>query len=469
MMDIPNSFDVHGRMLDDDELPAWLAEHSLGNRFGLAVLATDPAHEPMAPKAPALAIVAADGEGRYIDTATLTEDDEAALASWLGDPGPPKAVHDAKLVAHALARCGWALRGVTSDTASAAYLLRPEQPNLSLNELLVQYMRCALPLEDTEGPEQQLILQACAVLDLADVLDEELARIDSSSLFSRIELPVVRALSEMEIAGIAVDRTRLDAASANAVQLLDSTDAEGRTHPTFHRTGAAPYDGLNLRDVFVAGDGYAELMTAHYGEIEARVIAHLSDDAGLIGLINAGEDPYRALASHVFPLSSEEETTLLRRRVELMFDELTAPIGGEDHDFWRDLGEYLRAAVDDARRIGYCSTLLGRRRYLPDLDSGDRRFRETAERTALSVLIGGSAADIMKVAIINVHRAIDDAGLKSRMLLQVGSELVLEVADGERETLEAHVGEQMRGAYPLRAPLEVSIGHGSNWGIATRT
>jgi DNA polymerase I len=103
MMDMPNSFDIRGRMLQDNELAAWLAEHSLGNRFGLAVRGTDPAYKPK-PKAVALAIVAADGDGRYIDSATLTEDDEAALASWLSDPGPPKAVHDTKLVTQALAR-----------------------------------------------------------------------------------------------------------------------------------------------------------------------------------------------------------------------------------------------------------------------------------------------------------------------------------------------------------------------------
>ena len=470
---MPNSFDVHGRLLAEDELPAWLAEHSLGNRFGLAVRGTDPAHGRTAPKALALAIVAADGEGRYIDTATLTEGDEAALASWLGDPGPPKAVHDAKLVTHALARCGWALRGVTSDTASAAYLLHPEKPDLSLNELLVHHMRCALPTEDTGGTEDMedaeqavgtLILHACAVLDLADVLDEELARIDSSSLFSRIELPVVRALSEMEIAGIAVDRARLTGI-LNGFE--DEVASDGRIHRTFRRTEAAPYGTPNLRDAFVAGDGYVELMTARYGEIEARVIAHLSDDSGLIGALNAGEDPYRALASHAFPVSVDEATSQFRRRVELMFYEPTAPIAAEDHDLWRDLSEHLRGVVDDARGIGYCSTLLGRRRYLPDLDSGNRHVREAAERAALSVLMGGSAADIMKVAMINIHRMITDAGLKSRMLLQVGSELVLEVADGERETLAAHLGEQMRGAYPLRAPLEVLIGYGSNWGIAT--
>jgi DNA polymerase I len=203
------------------------------------------------------------------------------------------------------------------------------------------------------------------------------------------------------------------------------------------------------------------LMTARYPAIEARVIAHLSDDAGLINVLNAGEDPYRALASYVFPRSSDETTSQLQRRVELMLYESAVSIGAEDHDLWHDLTSFLRGAIDDARGIGYCSTLSGRRRYLSDLDSDNRHARETAERAALSFLIGGSAADIMKVGMVNVDRAIKDAGLTSRIVLQADNELVLEVAEGERETLAALLAEQMRGAYPLRAPLEVSIGYRS--------
>jgi DNA polymerase-1 len=217
MMDVSIGFDVRGRALHDGEIAPWLAEHSLGNRFGLAVVGTGLDHVS---KAVALAIVAADGDGRYIDVAALSSDDEAALVSWLADPGPPKAVHEAKLATHALAGRGWTLRGLTSDTALAAYLLRPEQRSSALNDLLVHHMRCALPTEAVDlqrfssrtnlgGPDEQavqsLILEACAVLDLADVLDEELARIGSSSLLGRLELPAQRVLAEMETAGIAVD------------------------------------------------------------------------------------------------------------------------------------------------------------------------------------------------------------------------------------------------------------------------
>ena len=419
MLIVSNGFDVRGRALQRGELAAWLAEHSLGNRFGLAVVGTTPAYDS---RAVALAIVAADGDGRYIDTAALTPDDEAALVSWLADPGPPKAVHDAKLAMHALAGRGWTLRGVTSDAALAAHLVRPEHRSTALNDLLVHHMRCALSTEPTEtievqrfsslthpgGPDEQavqaLILRACAVLDLTDLLDEELARIDSSSLLGRLELPVQRVLREMETVGVAVDRALLgrihDQLDEDATRLkhtvdglLNSIASDGRIHTTFQQTSAATgrlstskpelhnipielYAGRRIRDAFVAGDGYAELMTAGYGQLETRILAHLSG----------------------------------------------------------------HACLDDARRIGYASTLSGRRRYLPELNSRDAQVREVAERNALATCIEGSAADIIKMAMINVNQAITDAGLKSRMLLQVDDELVFEVAEWRTR----HVG----SAYP---------------------
>jgi DNA polymerase I-like protein with 3'-5' exonuclease and polymerase domains len=275
------------------------------------------------------------------------------------------------------------------------------------------------------------------VLDLADVLDEELARIDSSSLLGRIELPLARTLAEMEATGIAVDRAvlaqmRSPVEDVTVDTVLDSIASDGRIHTTFQTiagTGAIsssdpnlhdiplhPDDGGSIRDAFVPGDGYAELMTAGYADLDSRIVAHLSGDAT--------------------PAKSS------------------------------GVRDPLRGAIDDARGIGYCSTLLGRRRYLPDLDSRDRKLREVAERAALATLVQGSRADIVKVALINVSQAIKDAGLKSRVLLQVGDEMVFEVASGERETLATHVCEHLRGAYPLDAPLEVSYGYGPNWAAA---
>lgn len=466
-MDVSVGFDVRGRALHDGELAAWLAEHSLGNRFGLAVVGTEPGHDSKASKAIALAIVAADGDGRYIDVAALSADDEAALTSWLADPGPPKAVHEAKLATHALAGCGWTLRGVTSDTALAAYLLHPEQRSSALNDLLVHHMRCALPAEAAElrrfssrtnpgEPDERavpaLILRACAVLDLADVLDEELARIDSSSLLGRLELPAQCVLAELETAGIAVDRAvlaRIHEQSQSFDELLNSIASDGRIHTMLDQTSTATgrtsssnpnlhafsirIPDWRIRDAFVPGDGYAELMAADYGQIELRIMAHLSGDVELIEAL-------------------ETSTTKVEEQL--------------DPYFARGARDYLRGVLDDARRLGYASTLLGRRRYLPELNSGDRQVREAAERAALAMAIQGSAADIIKVAMINVDQAIKHAGLQSRMLLQVANELVFEVANGERDALSVNIREHMSGAYPLDVPLEVLVGYGPSWGAA---
>jgi DNA polymerase-1 len=205
--EVDAGFDVRGGALEAGELALWLAEHSSGKRFGLAVVGTHLAYDA---DATALAIVSADGEGRYIDTSALDPDDEAALASWLADPGPPKALHEAKLAMHDLAGRGWTLAGVTSDTALAAYLVRPGQRSFSLDDLSLRYLRRELRaenpeqqqlslLDDPEGTDDQavqtLILRAVAVLDLADALDEELARINSTSLLGGMELPVQRVLA----------------------------------------------------------------------------------------------------------------------------------------------------------------------------------------------------------------------------------------------------------------------------------
>ena len=125
--------------------------------------------------------------------------------------------------------------------------------------------------------------------------------------------------------------------------------------------------------------------------------------------------------------------------------------------------DYLATVVDEARRTGYTETLLGRRRYLPDLTSDNRQRREMAERMALNAPIQGSAADVIKVAMLGVDRALRSEGLASRMLLQVHDELVLEVAAGERAQVEELVRREMGAAYPLRAPLVVSVGHGRTW------
>jgi DNA polymerase-1 len=598
--EVDQGFDVRGGALEAGELAAWLAEHGQGNRFGMAVVGT---HLAFDADATALAIVAADGDGRYIDTATLQPDDEAALAAWLADAGAPKALHEAKLAMHDLEGRGWKLQSVTSDTALAAYLVRPGQRSFALDDLSLRYLKRELRADNPEQQQlsllddslnepggvddqavQTVILRASAVMDLAGALDEELARIDSSELLGNMELPVQRVLAEMETAGIAVDLNQLselqsefanqirDAAEAayavigkqinlgspkqlqvvlfdelempktkrtktgyttdaDALQslfdktghpflqhmlahrdatrlkvtvdgLLNSVASDGRIHTTFNQTIAATGRlsstepnlqnipirtdaGRRIRDAFVVGKGYDELMTADYSQIEMRIMAHLSGDEGLIEAFRTGEDLHSFVASRAFSVPIDEVTPELRRRVKAMSYGLAYGLSAyglaaqlkisteeakvQMEQYFNRFGgvrDYLHEVVDQARKDGYTSTVLGRRRYLPELDSSNRNVREAAERAALNAPIQGSAADIIKVAMINVDKALKDAGLKSRMLLQVHDELLFEVAPGERETVEKLVREQMGNAYPLDVPLEVSVGFGPSWDSA---
>lgn len=598
--EVDQGFDVRGQALVAGELAHWLAEHSAGKRFGVAVVGTHLAYDA---DATALAIVAADGDGRYIDTAALTVEDEEALATWLADPGLPKALHEAKLATHDLEGRGWKLAGVTSDTALAAYLVRPGQRSFSLDDLSLRYLKRELRADNPEQQQlsllddslnepdgvddqavQTVLLRANAVMDLADALDEELARMECSSLLGDLELPVQRVLAQMETAGIAVDLGQLgelqsefadmirDAAEAayavigkqinlgspkqlqvvlfdelempktkrtktgyttdaDALQslfektghpflqhllahrdatrlkvtvdgLLNSVASDGRIHTTFNQTIAATGRlsstepnlqnipirtdaGRRIRDAFVVGAGYTELMTADYSQIEMRIMAHLSRDDGLIEAFNTGEDLHSFVASRAFDVPINEVTADLRRRVKAMSYGLAYGLSAyglaaqlkisteeakvQMEQYFARFGgirDYLRDVVDQARKDGYTSTVFGRRRYLPELDSSNRNVREAAERAALNAPIQGSAADIIKVAMINVDAALKESKLQSRMLLQVHDELLFEVADGEHDALEKLVRDKMGGAYPLDVPLEVSVGYGRSWDAA---
>jgi DNA polymerase-1 len=284
--------------------------------------------------------------------------------------------------------------------------------------------------------------------------------------------------------------------------LLNAVSSDGRIHTTFNQTIAATgrlsstepnlqnipirtEAGRQIRDGFVVGAGYAELMTADYSQIEMRIMAHLSKDEGLIEAFNTGEDLHSFVASRAFGVPIDEVTAELRRRVKAMSYGLAYGLSAyglasqlkisteeakvQMEAYFARFGgvrDYLLEVVDQARKDGYTSTVLGRRRYLPELDSSNRNVREAAERAALNAPIQGSAADIIKVAMINVDAALKDSALKSRMLLQVHDELLFEVAEGEREELEALVRDKMGSAYPLDVPLEVSVGYGRSWDAA---
>ncbi|TQJ24038.1 DNA polymerase I [Micromonospora sp. A202] len=284
--------------------------------------------------------------------------------------------------------------------------------------------------------------------------------------------------------------------------LLKSVSDDGRIHTTFNQTVAATgrlsstepnlqnipirtEEGRRIRRAFVVGEGYECLLTADYSQIEMRIMAHLSSDDALIDAFNSGADFHATTASSVFGVPLDQVTPDQRRKIKAMNYGLayglsafglsqqlginTEEARGLMENYFAGFGgvrDYLHQVVARARQDGYTSTILGRRRYLPDLVSDNRQRRDIAERMALNAPIQGSAADIIKVAMLHVDTALREAGLRSRMLLQVHDELVFEVAPGEREALEALVRHEMGGAYPLSVPLEVSVGEGRDWNSA---
>lgn len=290
--------------------------------------------------------------------------------------------------------------------------------------------------------------------------------------------------------------------------LLRSVGDDGRIRTTFQQTIAATgrlssadpnlqnipirtEAGRQIRRAFVVGPGYATLLTADYSQIEMRIMAHLSGDEGLIEAFRSGEDLHSYVGSRVFSVPTDEVTPAMRSKIKAMSYGLayglssyglSQQLGIEVSeasalmtDYFERFGgvrDYLTGVVDEARATGYTATLLGRRRYLPDLTSDNRQRRETAERMALNAPIQGSAADLIKVAMLGVDRELTRRGLTSRMLLQVHDELVLEVADGERDEVEELVRTQMAAAGDgvpggaLDVALDVSVGVGDSWHAA---
>ena len=260
------------------------------------------------------------------------------------------------------------------------------------------------------------------------------------------------------------------------VQTIAATGRLSSTDPNLQNIPVRTEAGRRIREAFVVGAGYETLTTADYSQIEMRIMAHASRDKGLIQAFRSGHDFHTVMAApdavsiterarikamnyglayglSAFGLSQQLGIETSEARV--LMDEYFEQFGG--------VRDYLMGVVAEARKTGYTETLLGRRRYLPDLGSSNRQRREMAERMALNAPIQGSAADIIKVAMLDVESGLQAAGLASRMLLQVHDELVLEVAPGERDQVEALVRDKMSGAMALDVPLDVSVGVGRSW------
>ncbi|MGH3316507.1 MAG: DNA polymerase I, partial [Nocardioidaceae bacterium] len=528
-----------------------------------------------------------------VDAGEVSAEDDAALARWMADESRPKALHDAKGPALALSARGWPIAGITSDTALAAYLARPDQRSYDLADLTLRYLKRELRSDESESGQLTFetggddssadiaMVHARAVVDLAEALDQQVEESGGTELMATVELPLVPVLAAMERSGIAVDVDHLESlesefaqhvreaadeafavigkeinlgsptqlqvvlfdelgmpktkrtktgytTDADALQqlfiktehpflqhllrhrdvtrlrqtvegLLKTVADDGRIHTTFNQTIAATgrlsstdpnlqnipirtEEGRRIREAFVVGEGFDCLLTADYSQIEMRIMAHLSHDEQLIEAFRSGRDFHSVTAARVFDVETDAITPEQRSKIKAMnyglayglsAYGLSQQLGIETSEarqlmdeYFETFGgvrDYLRGIVDEARRCGFTETTMGRRRYLPDLTSDNRQRREMAERMALNAPIQGSAADIIKVAMLRVDRGLREEGLRSLMLLQVHDELVFDVASGERDRLEALVRREMGAAAELLVPLDVSVGVGRTW------
>lgn len=284
--------------------------------------------------------------------------------------------------------------------------------------------------------------------------------------------------------------------------LIAAINPDGRIHTTYGQTGTTTgrlssanpnlqnipirsADGRRIREAFEVGEGFETLLTADYSQIEMRIMAHFSEDEGLIEAFKSGEDLHRFVGSRIFGVEPKDVTAEMRSQVKAMSYGLAyglsafglaRQLGIENSeakklmgDYFQRFGrvrDYLRSVVDDARINGFTQTLFSRKRPFPDLASSNRVLRDNAERAALNAPIQGTAADIMKLAMIGIESDINALDLKSRLLLQVHDELVLEIYPGEWEKVEQIVVDRMSHAASLRVPLDVQIGRGANWNEA---
>ncbi|MBU6353139.1 MAG: DNA polymerase I, partial [Actinomycetales bacterium] len=266
---------------------------------------------------------------------------------------------------------------------------------------------------------------------------------------------------------------------------VTATGRLSSTDPNLQNIPIRTEEGRRIRNLFVAGEGYESLMTADYSQIELRIMAHLSNDQALLEAFAQGEDLHTTVGAEVFGVQPSQVDAEMRRTVKAMSYGLAyglsafglsqqldiSPSSAQelmDKYFTRFGGirHYLESVVATARTKGFTETIFGRKRYLPDLHSDNRMRREMAERMALNAPIQGSAADIMKIAMLAVDAELTKKKMESRILLQVHDELVLEIAPGESQAVEELVRIQMGSAYPLKAPLSVNIGIGPTWDAA---
>jgi DNA polymerase-1 len=312
-------------------------------------------------------------------------------------------------------------------------------------------------------------------------------------LFEKTSHPVLAALLRIRetkklattIEGLLVEIQKDKRIHTHFAQTVAATGRLSSVGPNLQNIPVRTEEGRKIRDCFIAGTGFDALLTADYSQIEMRIMAHLSNDAHLLAAFESGEDLHATVAAEVFGVKATDVDPEMRRQIKAMSYglayglssyglaaqlDLSPPAAQDlmDRYFERFGGirDYLKTVVEDARKVGYTETVMGRRRYLPDLLHDNRQRREVAERMALNAPIQGSAADIIKQAMLNVQGALVAGKFTSRLLLQVHDELILEVVKDEIDRVSELVRVQMGSAFPLKAPLDVSVGIGKSWNEA---
>jgi DNA polymerase-1 len=376
-----------------------------------------------------------------------------------------------------LSRLSGELGALGTDLATRAYAEIGHEVNLGSPKQLQQVLFEELGMPKTRANKTGFSTDAASLTDLQEsaphpFLDLLLQHRDATKLKQIIET-LEKAVDEASRVHTTYDQT------GTSTGRISSND------PNLQNIPVKTSVGREIRSAFEKGEGFTTLLTADYSQIEMRIMAHLSGDEGLIAAFNEGEDLHRFVGSTVFGVDPADVTPVMRTKVKAMSYGLAYGLSAfglskqlrietseakklmaDYFDRFGAVREYLRNVVAQARVDGYTETIFGRRRPFGDLASSNRVLRENAERAALNAPIQGSAADILKIAMLGVADDLRAHELRSRLLLQVHDELVIEVAGDELEQLTAIVRERMGSAARLRVPLEVQVGTGDNWDAA---
>ncbi|MEV4688254.1 DNA polymerase I [Microbacterium sp. LWH3-1.2] len=374
--------------------------------------------------------------------------------------------------------------GARADAlAQEAYAAIGREVNLGSPKQLQEVLFEELQLPKTRKTKTGYSTDAAVLADLQETNPHPFLDL----LLQHREATKLRQIIESLDSAIGGDRTSGSDGRIHTtyVQTGSQTGRLSSTDPNLQNIPIRTEESRRIRSAFTVGEGYETLLTADYSQIEMRIMAHLSEDPGLIEAFNSGEDTHRFVGSRVFGVAPEDVTPAMRTKVKAMSYGLVYGLSAFGlskqlrieqaeakqlmMEYFARFGavrDYLRSSVEQARIDGYTETIFGRRRPFPDLASPNRVLRENAERAALNAPIQGSAADIMKIALFHIHDDFAAQQLGSRVLLQIHDELVIEVAPGEWGAAEQIVRSRMGDAAKLSVPLDVQIGRGDDWDVA---